>query len=109
MAFGNGANARRSRMPANKISNNENRAPHRSVDHRLEEIIVLIDVDDGHTQYRTVGGDQRQVNPQRLVEHGAALLITISTNWTKTAMTRIKVMVRKNSMSNTTSTFWINR
>ena len=42
-----------------------------AVEQGLQEAVLLVDVQQGHTQHRAVGGDQGQVDPQNPVQQGA--------------------------------------
>lgn len=44
-----------------------------AIDQRLQEIVVLLDVQKRHAQYGAVGGDEGQVDAQGLIQGGHAL------------------------------------
>ena len=71
----------RSRTAANMTSTIENpTAAPEPVQSRFNEFVALLNVQQRHTQYRAVGGDQREENTQYLVRIGLVLCMTISVN-----------------------------
>lgn len=44
------------------------------IDNTCEQVVVLLDDKDSHTQDTAVGGDERKEDPQRLIERGRHLL-----------------------------------